>query len=532
MPNKISSAAINSLLTCLHHQIKHTALYLCMIILFVLSGLLSGCTSGQNVSSSKEIQKLVIPGDFPDPSVIRVGNTYWATCSSSEWGPVFWLAKSTNLTDWEIVNYAFQSRPEWSVANYWAPELYYDGKKFFIFYTGRIKGGPLCVSIATADSIKGPWEDHGPVVCQEAGSIDASCIQDEKGQKYMVWKEDGNSVGKPTPIWAQRLSENGTALVSEKFELFRNDTPWEGTLVEGPFIMKKGDYYYCFYAGAGCCGAGCNYAVGVARSKTLDGKWEKYSKNPILSGNDVWKCPGHGTVVNDTLGKSYFLYHAYNAQSTVYVGRQALLSEIIWNSEGWPEIKKNAEVLQSATNNSPNFSDEFTSLAPTWRWPVELKPVYKTEQDFLLLTGTGESNDNKTGSVLAQATLSYSYEATTSIKVQESTFSGLSGFGDINNAVGISANKDKIIIWKVQGNKRTIVAQTNTPAVTTIQFKLVTQQGNHLQFFYSIDGQKWESPGGVLNGDFLPPWDRSVRVALVSQGEGLSYFDWFRMKEL
>src|SRR3954470_7181168 len=28
-------------------------------------------------------------GDFPDPSVIRVGRDYWASATTSEWGPEF-----------------------------------------------------------------------------------------------------------------------------------------------------------------------------------------------------------------------------------------------------------------------------------------------------------------------------------------------------------------------------------------------------------------------------------------------------------
>jgi len=32
-------------------------------------------------------QNPVIPGDFPDPSVIRVDDTYYAVGTSSEWGP-------------------------------------------------------------------------------------------------------------------------------------------------------------------------------------------------------------------------------------------------------------------------------------------------------------------------------------------------------------------------------------------------------------------------------------------------------------
>ncbi|MFD2146767.1 family 43 glycosylhydrolase [Mucilaginibacter antarcticus] len=458
--------------------------------------------------SSGELQRLVIPGDFPDPSIIRVGDTYYATCSASEWGPIFALAKSTNLINWSIVKYAMASRPKWSTSNYWAPELYHDGKKFFIYYTGRIEGGPLCVSVATADKAEGPWTDHGPVMCQSAGSIDASCVEDAYGQKYLVWKEDGNSVGKPTPIWGQKLSKSGITPIGDKFELFRNDTPWERNLVEGPYIMKKGDYFYCFYAGAGCCGVGCDYAIGVARSKSINGKWEKFSKNPILAGNDVWKCPGHGTVVSDTKGNDIFMYHAYNAESGVYVVRQTLISQLEWTSEGWPIIKQGADILHTEGKTSLNFSDDFTKLASSWRWPVEHEPAYKSANGLLALTAMPVSNNNKTGAVLAQATLSYSYEATAAVKVTAGVATGLSTFGDINNAIGLSVYKGNLMLWKVQRNTRTVIAQTKAPAASSLQFKVTVHQGKALQYAFSADGKKWTNIGATLDGSFLPPWDR------------------------
>jgi xylan 1,4-beta-xylosidase len=503
-----------------------------LLVAVLLSALFSSPSfvSAQKIPSS-ELQRLVIPGDFPDPSIIKVGNTYYATCSASEWGPIFALSKSTNLVDWSIVKYAMPTRPKWSTANYWAPELYHDGKKFFIYYTGRIEGGPLCVSVATADNAEGPWTDHGPVMCQTAGSIDASCIEDDKGQKYLIWKEDGNSVGKPTPIWAQKLSKSGITPIGDKFELFHNDAPWERNLVEGPFIMKKGDYYYCFYAGAGCCGVGCDYAIGVARSKTINGKWEKFAKNPILAGNDVWKCPGHGTVVSDNKGNDIFMYHAYNAESGVFVGRQTLVSQLEWK-DGWPEIKQGADILHQPDNTSLNFSDDFTKLATSWRWPVEHQPSYKVQNGLLALIAIPASSDNKTGAVLAQATLSYSYEATAAIKVKPGVASGLSTFGDINNAIGLSVDKGNLVLWKVQRNKRDVLKQVKAPAVSTLQFKITVNRGKNIQYAYSIDGKKWANIGDTLDGSFLPPWDRGVHVALVAQGNGVSNFDWFRMRKI
>src|SRR5687768_16432990 len=65
----------------------------------------------------------VVAGDYPDPSVIRVGNEYWATATSSEWGPPFPILHSRDLVNWTTVGTAFTKRPAWSVGNYWAPEL-------------------------------------------------------------------------------------------------------------------------------------------------------------------------------------------------------------------------------------------------------------------------------------------------------------------------------------------------------------------------------------------------------------------------
>ncbi|MGI8564935.1 MAG: family 43 glycosylhydrolase, partial [Pyrinomonadaceae bacterium] len=39
----------------------------------------------------------VIAGDYPDPSVIRVGGDYWATVTSGDWAPHFPILHSRDL---------------------------------------------------------------------------------------------------------------------------------------------------------------------------------------------------------------------------------------------------------------------------------------------------------------------------------------------------------------------------------------------------------------------------------------------------
>src|SRR4051812_35278914 len=87
----------------------------------------------------------VVPGDHPDPSVIRVGKDYWATATSSEWGPQFSLLHSVDLVNWEVTGEVFPHRPAWARGNFWAPEIAQYKGKYYIYYVGHQKDGPLAV---------------------------------------------------------------------------------------------------------------------------------------------------------------------------------------------------------------------------------------------------------------------------------------------------------------------------------------------------------------------------------------------------
>src|SRR5690625_2211942 len=215
-----------------------------LLILFLFAGLTS-CGGKNNESESpSEVanlelnDRLVLPGDFADPSIIRVGEEYWATATSSQWAPLYPILRSENMTDWEIVTHVFpDSLPSWADSHFWAPELKEDNGKFYVYYTARERGASLCVAVAVADHPAGPYTDLGPIVCQEAGAIDGEEFRDEDGQLYLIWKEDGNSRGEPTPMWGQQMNEERTELIGERFELFRNDPDsWEGNLVEGAYL--------------------------------------------------------------------------------------------------------------------------------------------------------------------------------------------------------------------------------------------------------------------------------------------------------
>lgn len=472
-----------------------------------------------------EVTNPILPGDFADPSVIKVGDEYWASATSSEWAPQYPLLRSKDLLTWERVGTIFENPPEWSEANYWAPELATDKGRFFVFYTAKKRGGPLCVAVATAAQVQGPYTDHGPLVCQELGSIDGALIRDENDKLFMVWKEDGNSRGLPTPFWAQPLSEDGTQLIGEKTQILLNDVPWEGQLIEGPHLIKRNGYFYVFYAGAGCCGRGCNYGVGVARSKKLLSGWEKHPLNPIMKNNEDWKCPGHGSVVTDNLGRDYFLYHAYSTKDTVYVGRQGLLDPIEWGEDNWPSINARRGPGGKLLAKPEAFADEFTTptLNLAWQWPNGRKPTVTFADGLLTLVPPEARAEDVLGGVLGRYTSAGNYTAEAVLEVASltaGTAAGLSAFGDPENALGVALHAGKVELWRRQGNRHEVLTTTDAPLTPAgkLHLRMVAKQGHLFQFSVSPEGTTWVNVGGELNGDYLPPWDRGVRVALTVGG--------------
>lgn len=462
-------------------------------------------------------QPAVIPGDYPDPSVMKVGSTYWASATSSNWFPAFPLLKSNDLANWETVGNIFTKLPDWADYYFWAPEITQENGKVYVYYTAHKKGGNLCVAVASADRPEGPYRDHGPLVGQADGSIDGFPMRDETGKLYLIWKEDGNSIKQPTPIWAQPMNEERTALTGEKRELFRNDTPWEGNLVEGVSMVKHGDYFYAIYAGAGCCGAGCTYATGVARAKNLLGPWEKYAQNPILADDATWRCPGHGTAMEKD-GKYYFLYHAYDKQTNVYTGRQALLKEFTFTADGWIKFETETQPVANGTPIPATLSDSFTgkTLSDQWQWSVFQQPDVKLKKGALTLM----AQPAKAGSSVAQRTLTGDYTVTTTVNRKRSNSqAGLAAIGDDDNALGISADAQSLTIWKVERGKKTVISTQPVKKSKSVRLRLIAKQGHVFTFAYSTDGKSYQTLNAQpLEGAYLPPWDRAVRVGVTALG--------------
>lgn len=475
---------------------------------------------GQTVSSNP-----IIPGDHPDPTIIRVGSTYWTASTSGDWAPEFPLYRSTDLQHWTSSGAIFREPPAWASGSFWAPELVNDHGHILVYYVGRKRKGPLCVAVATAPQPDGPYIDHGPIVCQSDGSIDPSFARDEHGDPFLIWKEDGNSIRQPTPIWAQPLTHDLVHVTGTPRQLIVNDpSTWEGGVVEAPYIMRRGGWFYLFYAGNACCGTECRYAEGVARSRHLLGPWTKDPANPIIAPNSNWKCPGHGTAVETPSGQDYFVYHAYPAAGTVYLGRESVLDRITWSADGWPIINGGAGPsggTASVHARQLTFADNFNEsrLDVGWQWPVSRTPHWNLGDGTLTL----KPSDDGTPIFIAHSLLAPIYTAMAGIR----DTGGLGVIGGSHNLIVLNRKHGQLELSQFSNGVDRVLWQADVSDTSTVWLRADSAGLSKTSFSYSLDHKHWIPAGPELSVTELLPWDQGLRIGLVNEGTSLAHFTQF-----
>ncbi len=256
---------------------------------------------------------LVYPFDFPDPSVILAGQTYYAYATNSVAGNIQ-IIDSTDLIHWTAVGNALPQLPAWASAHYtWAPSVALIGGSYVLYYAVDVAGtGRECISVATASQPQGPFADtsSAPLECQKAlgGSIDPASFLDTNGTPYLVWKSGGPGSSK---IWSQQLAPSGTSFVpgTNPALLLVPSQPWEAGTVEAPNLVTTGGRDYLFFSGNDWNSA--NYAVGVAACTGPLGPCSDATPNPILAGGHGVAGPGGESVFADTSGDYWIAFHAW-----------------------------------------------------------------------------------------------------------------------------------------------------------------------------------------------------------------------------
>lgn len=280
----------------------------------------------------------VVNQDCPDPGVLKDGNTYYMVCTP---GWAYPIRSSPDLVHWTDRGTVFTSasHPTWGTGKFWAPELHKVAGKFVVYFSAvSSTTGTFAIGAGWSSTPLGPYQDIGaPLVTEPApGAIDAHYFRASSGKHYLLWKVDGNAVGQPTPIKIQELAADGLSRVGAPTTILSNTLAWEGALVEGPFMIERGGFFYLFYSGNGY--ASPSYGVGVARATSPLGPFTK-AGTPILVSKGAWAGPGHGSVLKGPSGDWVHVYHSWVAGKVNQApGRVVLVDRLQWEND-WPLMR-------------------------------------------------------------------------------------------------------------------------------------------------------------------------------------------------
>ncbi|MEO8547847.1 MAG: glycoside hydrolase family 43 protein [Sphingomicrobium sp.] len=133
-----------------------------------------------------------------------------------------------------------------------------------------------------------------------------------------------------TPVWAQRLADDGDSLIGEPTQVLTNDLPWEGHLIEGPFVTLQQGRYWLFYAGNDF--ASPAYGIGVAVADHPLGPYTKQTE-PLLKSTREWTAPGHASVAPGLDDEPQLFFHAFHPGTGGYNTFRALLTVPLHFSE-------------------------------------------------------------------------------------------------------------------------------------------------------------------------------------------------------
>jgi beta-xylosidase len=253
-------------------------------------------------------------GDFPDPSLLVVGTTYWAYSTGSG-GRNLQVMSSPDLRTWTSPVDPLPVLPGWARPGLtWAPAVVAAPGGFLMYYTVHdATSNRQCVSVATSTTPSGPFTDasSAPLLCQLAngGSIDPSPIAAPTGT-YLIWKSDDNAVGAPSHLWSQQLSPDGRSLVGSRSLLLTATAGWQAGVIEGPSMARVGTLYYLFYgandwssANAGIGYALCTSPIGPCVNSSAFGPW--------MGSHGLAVGPSGPDVFVDTAGSMRLAYHAW-----------------------------------------------------------------------------------------------------------------------------------------------------------------------------------------------------------------------------
>ncbi len=384
------------------------------------------------------IRNPILPGFNPDPSICRVGKTYYIATSTFEWFPGVQIHASEDLVNWELVcrplNRASQldMRGNPDSGGVWAPCLSHADGLFWLVYTDvkRLDGNFKDAHnyIVTAPAIEGPWSD--PVYVNSSG-FDPSLFHDEDGRKWFVnmqWSHlDASFGGHPKhPAFDGILLQEWDperGLIGPVKNIFAGSAHG---ITEAPHLMKRKGWYYLTLAEGG---TGYGHAVTMARSRDIWGPYALHPETHVITAKDAPEAPlqraGHGQIVETPDGE---VFHTFLCSRPLPgrrspLGRETGIAACEWRADEWLYATESVvPPLQVAAPQTGQrkpvgaMSHRFTdTLPPEFQWLRTPEPdrIFRMTGQSLQLIGRESIGSQFEQSLVArrQEHLSYRVEA-------------------------------------------------------------------------------------------------------------------------
>ncbi len=318
----------------------------------------------------------ILPYDFSDPDVIRLGKYYYMTYSSFASTPGLQILRSEDAIHWE---YAGAALPD-TVPGYgdkdacpagcgvWAPSIRFNQGRFYIYY-GDPDIGIFCIrSVPKTEAIPCRWE---PAVLVKAGKglIDPCPLWDANGRCYLVHAFAGSRAGFKSALAVCELSPDGLQVIREDEIVY--DGHADNPTCEGPKFYKRNAFYYIFCP-AGGVRKGWQLCL---RSKSPYGPYEV--QRVLEQGDTPVNGPHQGAWVDNWF---------FHFQDVGVAGRIVHLQPLKWRM-GWPVIgNEGRPVASDKEEGNPKavgmtvepVRDEFDRrfLAPEWQWSGNRRALY------------------------------------------------------------------------------------------------------------------------------------------------------------
>ena len=512
----------------------------------------------------------VLYADYSDPDVIRTGDDYWMTASSFNCVPGLPILHSTDLVNWEIVNYAL---PRMYAGNdfdtprhgdgVWAPAIRFHDGWYYIYWGDPDRG----IYMVQTQDPRGTWSEPHLVQAAE-GIIDTCPLWDDDGRAYLVHGWAGSRAGLKSVLSVVEMSPDGRSTIGE--EVLVIDGHAEHETIEGPKFYKRNGFYYIF-APAG--GVKPGWQV-VMRSKS---PWGPYECRTVLhQGNTDTPGPHQGGWVEDVAGDAWFLHfvdmYAY--------GRVVHLQPMQWLADDWctmgidtngdgigepvAQYRKPASAAPSAIR-VPADSDEFfdRKLGLQWQWHANPQtgwyfnnPTDGTIRLYCKAHGEAWKNLSDNGNLLLQKVNAPDYTVTAAMQFHpsyEGDRAGLILMGHDYATIGLRYVDGKVILeqnycpdaMKKGTAERQLatkeIASTGDAVTVWLRCRIEKQAYANgtprmiCRYAYSLDGKKFHDFGEACDGregHWIGAKAGFYTDATIRRNDGgWADFDWFRVSK-